>query len=85
MRILHIMSLETALQCREASNNVCTHTNAICAAMVGPWRLGSPSLSRFSSSFSAATASQEDIPDREEVAAEEDEASVVAVVRLTGF
>ena len=85
MRILHIMSLETALQCREASNNVYTHTDAICAAMVVPWRLGSPSLSRFSSSFSTATVSQEDIPDCEEVSAKDDEASAVAAVWLTGF
>ena len=85
MRILHVMSLETVLQCREVSNNVCTHTNAICAAMVVPWRLGSPSLSRFLSSFLAATASQEDIPDRKEVAAKEDEANAVAAVWLIGF
>ena len=85
MRILYIMSLETALQCREASNNVYTHTNTICAAMVVPRRLGSLSLSRFSSAFLAATASQKDIPDREEVATEEDEASAVAAVWLIGF
>ena len=85
MRILHVMSLETVLQCQEASNNACTHTNAICAAMVVPWRLGFPSLSRFLSSFSAATASQEDIPDCEEVAVKEDESSAVAAVWLIGF
>jgi hypothetical protein len=64
--------------------------------MVAPQRLGSTSSSRFSRSSPGSasckfardfriSSAREDIPDHEEVAAEEDEASAVAAVRLTGF